>query len=136
MLPSWNHNGKDIISHSDFTDDVVGFIYCIHYSDGRKYIGKKLIRSNRRLKPTKKQLAIRKNYKRVELKNHSFVKYTGSTKLADGLEIVKREILELCSSKLGLAYQETKYLFNKNVLETDEYINENIMGKYFKGNIK
>lgn len=136
MLPNWTHNGKDILSHDDFTDDVVGFIYCIHYTTGEKYIGKKLIRSFRRLKPTKRQLAQRKNFKRVEMTNLKFSNYTGSTKLADGLEISKREILELCSSKIGLAYQEVKYMFKYNVLETDEFINANILGKFFKGNLE
>lgn len=135
MLPSWIHNDKEIESHDDFTDDVVGFVYKITYTNGQKYIGKKLIRSKRRLKPTKEQLKIRKNYKRVEMKNLPFVKYAGSTKLASGLTIEKREIVELCSSKVGLAYHETKHLFDQRVLETDEYLNENIGGKFFRGNI-
>ena len=120
---NWIHNDKEITSHDDFTDDVVGFIYRIDYSCGKSYVGKKLVRSERRLKPTKAQLAIRKNYKRVEMKNLPFVKYNGSSKNTSGLKIAKKEIIELCSSKIDLTYCETKWLFRFDVLFDDMFLN-------------
>ena len=44
----------------------------------------------------------------------------------------KREILEFAFNKKHLTYLETKYLFCNNVLENEEYINDNILGKFFR----
>ena len=44
----------------------------------------------------------------------------------------KREILEFAYNKKHLTYLETKYLFCNNVLENTEYINDNILGKFFR----
>ena len=44
----------------------------------------------------------------------------------------KREILQLASSKKELTYLENKYLFSNAVLETEDYLNDNIEGRYFK----
>ena len=124
-----------MLKHSDFTKDVVGFIYCITYTNGKKYIGEKLIRAARRLKPTKEQLAIRKNFKRVEIKNIPFAKYEGSSKATDGLIISKKEILELCSDKVNLSYCERKWQMRLDVLVDETYLNKNIGGTYFRGKI-
>jgi len=134
MMP-WLYNGKEMTSHGDFNDYVVGFIYRIIYTDNREYIGKKLIRSNRKLKPTKKQLAIRKNYKRVERIDLKFTDYEGSSKNTVGLIISKKEIIELASSNRQLTYLESKTLFQLNVLEDDRFLNQNILGRFFKGNL-
>ena len=122
-------------SHDDFTDDTIGFVYCITYTNGKKYIGEKTIRASRRLKPTKGQLAIRKNFKRVEVKNLPFAKYEGSSKETKGLTIAKKEILELCSDKVNLSYCERKWQMRLDVLVDDTYINGNIGGTYFRGRI-
>ena len=132
---NWVHNGKEIRSHDDFTNDVIGFIYCITYTNGQQYIGKKLVRSYVRVAPTKAQLAIRKNYKRMEWKNKPFANYNGSSKNTSGLTITKKEIIELCSSKIDLTYCETKWLFRFDVLFNDIFLNDNIGGKFFDGKI-
>jgi len=131
----WIHNNKEMLSHDDFTEDVVGYIYCITYTNGQKYIGKKLIRSIVKLKPTKAQLAIRKNYKRMEMKDKPFVKYNGSSKESVGLTVAKKEIIELCSDKINLTYAEMKHQVMCNVLTDEKYINANIGGKFFSGRI-
>jgi len=132
---NWIHNGKPIYSHEDFTEDVVGFIYKITYSCGKEYIGKKLIRSLVRVKPTKAQLAIRKNYKRMEWKNKPFKSYEGSTKNSVGLVVAQKEIIELCSDKLNLTYSEIKHQIRLDVLCDDKFINDCIGGKFYKGKI-
>ena len=132
----WLHNNKEMKSHDDFSDDVVGFIYRISYTNNKVYIGKKLIRSLVRVKPTKAQLAIRKNYKRMEWKNKPFAKYNGSSKESVGLTIAKKEIIELCSDKINLTYAEMKHQVMCSVLTDDTYINANIAGKFFRGKIK
>jgi len=134
-MVNWTHNGKEMLSHGDFTSDTVGFIYRIIYTDNREYIGKKLIRSNRKLKPTKKQLAIRKNYKRVERIDLKFTDYEGSSKNTVGLIISKKEIIELSSDKVNLSYMETKWLMRHDVLCDDKYLNDCIGGTYYSGKI-
>ena len=50
-------------------------------------------------------------------------------------DIFDREILEYAYSKVQLTYLETKYQFLREVLEKDEYLNINILGKFFKGKV-
>ena len=130
---NWKYKGRDILSHKDIPSEAVGFVYRLTYDDGRMYIGSKLTRSERRLKPTKAQLAIRKNYKRVELKDLPFIKYVGSSKdIPIGLKLTEKRIIAFTSNKRTLTYLETKLLFKHSVLESDEvYLNKSISGKYF-----
>lgn len=131
----WLHNSKTMLSHEDFTDDVIGFVYLINYTDGKKYIGKKLIRGYRRLKPTLAQLAIRKNYVRTEMVDLPFTKYEGSSKETEGHIVLNKTILTLCDSKINLTYYEMKEMFARNVLLDETYLNKNISGKLFRGKI-
>jgi|SaaInlV_100m_DNA_6_1039743.scaffolds.fasta_scaffold19220_2 hypothetical protein len=135
-MVNWVCNGKEMLSHDDFTDDVVGFIYLITYTNGQQYIGKKLIRSIVKLKPTKEQLAIRKNYSRKEMRNKPFVNYVGSHKTDKYMEIQSREMIEICSDKINLTYCEIKWMMKYDVLNNDKYLNGNIAGKFFQGKIK
>ena len=135
VVPNWTMDGRNMMSHDDFTNDVVGFIYRINYSNGQSYIGSKLIRSITKLKPTKEQLAIRKNYVRKEMRDKPFAKYIGSSENTKHLTIVSREILEVCSDKINLRYCETKWLFRLDVLVGEKYLNANINGTYFHGKI-
>jgi len=135
VVPNWTMGGKNIYDHEDFTTDVIGFVYCITYSNNQKYIGSKVIRSLVRVKPTKKQLAVRKNFVRKEWKNKPFVNYVGSHKETEGLIISKREILEVCSDKINLTYSELKHMVMNNVLTDDNYLNANCLGKFYKGKI-
>ena len=129
----WKYKDRDILSHKDIPLEAVGFVYCLTYDDGRMYIGSKLVRSERRLKPTKAQLAIRKNYKRVELKDLPFEKYVGSSKdIPISLKLIEKRILAFTSNKRTLTYLETKLLFKHEAIESDEvYLNKSISGRYF-----
>ena len=127
----WIYRGKEIRSHADLHPDCTHIVYLITYQNGRFYAGKKTVKSLRRLKPTKKQLAIRKNYKRVELKELPFIDYKGSHN-TDALEIIKKkEILYQCSNARTATYLETEYLFEINAIFNDQYLNKNIGGLYF-----
>ena len=44
----------------------------------------------------------------------------------------ERIILQLAYSKKELTYLENKALFSMGVLETEDYLNDNIEGRYFK----
>jgi len=48
-----------------------------------------------------------------------------------GIE-VRRYILKICFSKIELTYYETKFQFVRGVLESDEFLNGNILGRFYK----
>ena len=127
----WTYQGKEIKSHEDLIPECQSIVYELTFSDDTKYLGKLVVRSMRRIKPTKKQLAIRKNYKRVELKDIPFAKYEGSSKENEGKTLVSKEILYQCSNKRSATYIETSLLFHNDVLFTDKYNNKNIAGTHF-----
>jgi hypothetical protein len=95
----------------------------------------KRVKSMRRLKPTKAQLAVRKNYKRVELVELPFANYTGSSKETFGQVLVSKEILYQCSTKKAATYIESAVLFNENAIFEEEYLNKNIGGKFFDNDL-
>ena len=128
---NWKYKGKEILSHSNIPKDAVAIVYILSYDDSTKYIGYKLVRSKRRLKPTKKQLAVRKNYKRVEMVDLPFLKYVGSSRENKGKVLVRKEILYFTSNKRTATYLETKLLFEHNVLFDDKFNNKNISGRFF-----
>ncbi len=49
---------------------------------------------------------------------------------------MKRYVLMLCKTKKQLTYCETKYLFQYNVLEDDRFINDNILGKFYRKDLE
>jgi len=141
---SWMFKGW-IYKHVEFTEEMipegaVGFIYeMTAIIDGveRRYIGKKNFYADvktklgKKEKPTDKRL---KDYKRV--RRASYKNYYSSNDVLkkvhkDGVNI-KREILEICYTKTELTYQEAKYLFCNNVLDSEEYLNSNILGRFYK----
>ena len=133
---TWTYRGEPILSHDDLPENCTDFVYELVFSDGTKYLGKKTIRSMRRIKPTKAQLAIRKNYKRIELKNSSFIDYEGSSSENEDKTLVSKEILYLSSNKKSASYMETALLFENNVLFDDTYNNKNISGTYYDNSLE
>ena len=145
----WICRGKEIKSHEDFTSDVIGFIYLLTYDNGQKYIGRKLIRTIMEL-PLLEDGKLRENHiefrnrrkdgkivtLEVAFQNKSFVNYEGSIKkLPEGIKLVSKEIIELCSDKINLTYAEMKHQVMCNVLTDDTYLNGNILGKFYTGKI-
>lgn len=126
---------KIISSHDDLLPDCTDIVYQLLYESGKKYIGKKAVRSMRRLKPTKAQLKIRKNYKRIELKNLHFVNYEGSSIETEGQIVKHKEILYQCSARKAATYVECAMLFSENAIFEDEYLNKNISGKFFDSDL-
>jgi len=126
---------ENIISKIDLMPEgAFGFIYEIeHISSGKKYIGKKQLMSHRTLPPLKGQ-----KRKRKVIKESDWKTYYGSQK--EIKELVKenkgegfhREILQFCFTKKQLTYYELKWQFARGVLESDEYLNDNLLGKFFK----
>lgn len=136
-----------IYNNVEFTDDMipdgaVGFVYEMEaIIDGKvvKYIGKKNFYSVRKKKFGKKALAAmtdKRAKKYTMVTKPDYAKYYSSNavlKEAHKLGVViKRFILKICYSKIELTYQETKHQFVYEVLEKEEYLNGNILGKFYK----
>jgi hypothetical protein len=138
---SWIYQGKEFVE-MDIPEGGVGFIYMMTaIVDGKSvaYIGKKNFFANIKRPLGKKALAMStdkrlKKYKR-ELKP-DFMRYYSSNKILKDAHkagvTIKREILRICHSQMELTYQETKYQFQYEVLEKEEYLNGNILGRFYK----
>lgn len=140
----WLYKGKEINSIEDFPENVIGFVYCTTYlPTNQKYIGKKSLIYKNKKKLGKKEKALWEGrgrppvYKIVE-KESDWKIYYGSHKLIkeeikkENQQNFTREILQLAYAKKELTYLENKYLFSLEVLESTDYLNDNIEGRYFK----
>lgn len=138
---SWLYKSRDF-DESCIPEGFVGFIYIMTaVIDGKSvaYIGKKNFFANIKRPLGKKALAMStdkrlKKYVR-ELKPDFMNYYSSNKTLKDahkrGIKI-KREILMLCATQMELTYQETKHQFLYEVLEKEEYLNGNILGRFYK----
>jgi hypothetical protein len=144
-MSNWLYKDKRIESLEDFPEGTYGFIYItIHEPSGKSYLGKKVLYHNVKKKLTKKELAEqtgrgRKPTTQVTQKESDWKTYYGSAKPI--LELIKqgkqkdfiRKILFTVNNKKLLTYYECKHLFQLGVLENpDEWINDNILGKFFR----
>jgi hypothetical protein len=120
----------------------VGFVYIMTaVIDGKSvaYIGKKNFFANIKKPLGKKALAMTtdkrlKKYTR-DIKPDFMNYYSSNKTLKDAHKagvIIKREILMICYSGIELTYQEVKHQFKYEVLEKEEYLNGNILGRFYK----
>ena len=130
----WLYKGKVIESIEDMPKDTYGFIYeVIHNPTGDKYLGKKVLQFNRKLPPLKGQKRKRKVVKESDWKTYYGSHKTIKQLLKEGKqEEFSREIIQFVPTKKLLTYFECKYLFIKEVLEHGEYINDNILAKFYR----
>ena len=138
---SWLYQGKEF-DDLCIPQGAVRFVYIMSaIIDGKSlmYIGKKNFFANIKRPLGKKALAMStdkrlKKYKR-ELKP-DFMRYYSSNKvLKDAHKAgvpIKREILRICNTQMELTYQETKHQFLYEVLEKEEFLNGNILGRFYK----
>jgi hypothetical protein len=143
---NWLYKKNEIEDISHFPNNTYGFIYKItHTPTNKSYIGKKVLYHNKKIKLTKKELAMyegvvgrRPSYK-LAIAESDWKKYWGSNKIllellkTEPKENFKREILITCLNKKLLTYYETQTLFVYRVLEEpDLYFNDNILGKFYR----
>jgi hypothetical protein len=128
----------------DFTE-YYGYIYMtVHTKTGRSYIGKKAFQHTTNKKLGKKELAElpitrgKRPTKKQVIKESDWKTYYGSANEIKLLpkDEMKRYVLMLCKTKKQLTYCETKYLFQYNVLEDDRFINDNILGKFYRKDLE
>ena len=140
----WLHNKRLIDSIDDLPPSTFGFIYITtHSPTGKKYLGKKSIYHTVNQKLGKKELANlpttrgrAKTTKQV-VKESDWKTYYGSEEfIKQAIRNKKqneftREIICFASNKKQLTYYECKYQFIYGVLESDEWMNSNILGKFY-----
>lgn len=106
-------------------EGIIGFVYIItEFSTKKKYVGKKLWITTRKLPPLKGQ-----KRRRTKVVETDWRSYYGSSenvkKLIEekGPEEFHREILHFCYNKAELAYLEAREQFEREVLLRDDYYN-------------
>jgi hypothetical protein len=138
---SWIYN-QTVFTDEKITEGAVGFIYMMTaIIDGKcvRYIGKKNFYSVTKKKMGKKALAnitdqrVKKYTKDVKLNyKHYYSSNEVLQKAHKKNTVIHREILRICYSATDLTYQETKYLFQYEVLEKEDFLNGNILGRFYK----
>ena len=138
---SWSYQGQDFKS-SMIPEGAEGFVYEMQaIINGKlvRYIGKKNFYSVTKKRMGKKavaQLQDKRSKKYTIQKKLSYLDYYSSNaelKAAHKAGInVRRFIIKICFSKTELTYYETKYQFIREVLESDEFLNGNILGRFYK----
>ena len=122
----WTFDGKEF--DSEDISDSYGFVYCITTPEGQKYIGRKYFWSIRKVKGKSRRQRSESDWKT----------YYGSSDVLkakikeSNKKLFKREIISLHSTKGRVNYFEVKEQFAHDVLERDDYINENISGKWHR----
>ena len=152
----WLYQNEVIESIEQMPEDTYGFIYQdTHLPTNRKYIGKKVFYFERNVKLGKRELEALKEERKAKgiggrapskkkvTKESDWKTYYGSQ--AEIKELVSkgkksdfsREILKFVDNKKHLTYYECKYLFIYEVLENnEEYINDNILAKFYSKDFK
>ena len=132
----WYYRKKEFTS--DDICDNIGFVYIItEKSTGKKYVGKKLFVSKRRLPPLKGM-----KRKRTVVKESDWMDYYGSSETVKalleqhGADSFHREILHLCKTRGEMSYKEAKEQFDRDVLLRDDYYNGIIAWKINQSAVK
>jgi hypothetical protein len=152
---AWRYKDQLITGISDMPEGTYGFIYrVIHVPTKKKYIGKKVLYFERNVKLGKKETeALREERKaagiggRVPAKKKVVKESDWKTYYGSQTEIkalVKesnpadwtREILEFVPTKKLLTYYEIKHIFINDALEDTDFLNDNILGKFYKKDFK
>jgi len=128
----WLYDGK--VFESEDIKDYFGFCYLLSdLENNKQYIGRKYFYSIRKKKGIRKKVKTESDWKSY----YSSSKTVQLLVQESGPNRFKREILSLYIKKGQVNYNETKLLFQHNVLEAvdenDEklFYNENIMNRYF-----
>lgn len=124
----WLHNNQPF---ETVEKKYEGFVYLItDLKTDKKYIGKKSFKSKRKQKKTGKRKTLESDWKTYYSSNE-FIKNTAKK---EPLRF-KREILRLCLTKGETNFHEIEEQFKRDVLKSDTYLNDQILGKYFKSNV-
>lgn len=136
---TWIYNG---VEFEVADEQYLGFIYEITLPDGRKYIGKKKLWNKKTsIKTVTLKNGNKKKKKIRQLVESDWREYWSSSDLIkdmiakNGLDGFKREILRFCKTDSELTYFESKEIFVRGCLESEEYVNGWVMCRIRKSNI-
>lgn len=125
-MTEWIH--KNEIFQGNNIDNYEGFIYLItNILTDRKYIGKKSFWSRRKIKKATRRKTFESDWRNYWSSSEEVIKDVEEF----GKENFIREILILCKYKKALSFNEEREQWERKVLETDEYYNTNIGGRFF-----
>jgi hypothetical protein len=128
----WLYNNKEFTEED--IGDSFGFVYEIeNLIDSRKYVGKKFF-----TRAGTKQIKGKK--KKVRLSSGWSDYWSSSKELQDdvkkiGKENFKRTILYLCKSRSECSYRETKEIFIRDALLSENYYNSWVSCKIHKAHV-
>ena len=137
---NWLYQGEQF-NNSMIPENAEGFVYEMQATiDGKlvKYIGKKNFYSTVKKRFGKRALAQvtdKRTKKYTVVKKESYENYYSSNKVLQeahkaGIEI-RRYMIRICFSKAELTYFEVKFQFTREVLESDDFLNGNILGRFY-----
>jgi len=121
-------------------EGAIGFVYqmsAIINGKSLSYIGKKNFHSNTKKKLSKKAMPTDKRKKGyVKVTKLAYENYYSSNDVLKAAHkkgiTIQRKILRICYSKTELTYNEVKFQFGYQVLESDNFLNGNILGRFYK----
>ena len=148
---NWRYKGTLVTEISDMPEGTFGFIYqVVHLPTKKKYIGKKVLFFERNVKLGKKETEALKEERKAAgiggrvpakkkvVKESDWKTYYGSQEEIKKLaktskpEDWTRDILDFVPTKKLLTYYEIKHIFIHNALEDSDYLNDNILGKFYQ----
>ena len=129
----WIYEDKPFTSED--IGDYIGFVYLLTDPKGKKYVGKKLFVSKRKLPPLKG-----KTRRRTKISESDWKNYYGSSEevrtLVESNTHFQREILHLCNTKGELSYMELKEQIERKVLLRSDYYNGIIQVKIHASHVR
>lgn len=130
---NWLYKESEIIDLNQLPEGTFGFIYQVtHMPTGKKYIGKKQLLSYRTLPPLKGERKKRKVIRESDWKTYYGSHPEVKKLVKESKEDFHREILQLVQTKKQLTYYELVHLVKNDVLEKEDYYNDNLLAKFFR----
>lgn len=125
----WVYDGKEVDLKT--LDGFFGFVYLIQDTEtGKKYIGRKYIWSMRKEKGSTRRKKKESDWQEYYSSNEELKQIGKETP-----ERLHREILHLCKNRGECNWRELEEIVKHNALYDKDYLNENLLGKYFRKNI-